>query len=316
MFSSLLKVFLTPPHQHVMTSKTIERRFLDAGCTLNGDRFGGVTLTFQKSAKNIPWDDAFRTILQAWKKEKKYRGVWLELSPKINSLAGIIMQGAINNGFELHTIHGALIVLKQWLPNTESVLPDAPHHQLGVAGMVVNGRGEVLVIQERRGPTARLKNFWKLPGGLVDPKEDITAAVAREVLEETGIHAQFHSIATFRETHNGPFGSTDLYAVCAMTLVDQDAYTTQPSPKPVTPHPDEIKACEWIPMEEFLGSPYYKKGLYGSLLKTAAPAAQAAAAAAQAAAAVGDQTPGLRELRMDGLGGKKESMFYAGKAKL
>jgi 8-oxo-dGTP pyrophosphatase MutT (NUDIX family) len=303
------------------TSASVEPLLAKAGCIFTGDRFGGVTITFESQSQNIHWNKAFASILHAWAKEKKYRGVWLQLNPATNPMAGTVMQASVESGFTLHTVHGDCIVLKKWLPKeAENVLPDAPHHQFGVAGMVVNGRNEVLVIQERRGVTSTMKGFWKLPGGLVDPGENLTAAVAREVMEETGVNAQFHSIASFRETHSGPYGSTDLYAICAMTLVD-DAYTTLPSPKPVSPHPDEIKACEWIPMSEFLTSPYYKRGLYGALLKTAAPTA---IAAAKAAAAEGNGKPqaaqaaacGMREIKMKGRGGTAESMFYAGQAKL
>ena len=51
---------------------------------------------------------------------------------------------------------------------------------------VINHRGELLVVQERKGPAAR-PGFWKIPTGLVDVGEDIGEAVAREVQEETGI---------------------------------------------------------------------------------------------------------------------------------
>ena len=302
-----------------MASSTIlEPMLKEAGCTLTPDRFGGVTFTFKDQASSdVNWNDAFNAILQSYKKESKHRGIWIQLNPTINKQAGVVMQAAIQNGFTLHTIDRDLIILKQWLSETENVLPDAPHHQIGIAGMVVNGRGEVLVIQERRGPTARLQDFWKLPGGLVDPGEDMSAAVQREVMEETGVNAKFHSIVTFRETHSGPFGSTDLYCVCAMTLIDKDAYTTDPSPQPRSPHPDEIKKVAWIPMQEFTGSKYYKKGLYGALLKTAAPAAIAAAKeAAKGGKKEGGTAPGMREIRMQGMGGKTESMFYAGQAKL
>jgi 8-oxo-dGTP pyrophosphatase MutT (NUDIX family) len=304
-----------------MTSQVLEPMLKEAGCTLSGDRFGGITITLQPAknvhAKNVDWNDAFKASLKAWKGEGKVRGVWLHVNPTTNVHAGIVMQAAVNNDFQLHTIDGNKVVLKQWLPDdAENVLPDAPHHQLGIAGMVVNGRGEVLVIQERRGPTAALKGFWKLPGGLVDPCEDMSVAVAREVMEETGVSAKFHSIVTFRETHSGPFGSTDLYCVCAMTLVN-DLYTTEPSPQPVSPHPDEIRKVAWVPMKEFTGSKYYKKGLYGALLKTAAPAAVAAAKeAANKQTIATSKEPGMREIRMKGIGGKIESMFYAGQAKL
>ena len=300
-------------------STKIEARLLTAGCNFTKDRFGGVTLTFQGQAEQINWDDAFQAILSSWKQKQKYRGVWLHLNPTTNQGAGAVMQAGINNGFHLHTVDKDCIVLKIWLADSENVLPNAPHHQLGIAGMVVNGRNEVLVIQERRGPTAALKGFWKLPGGLVDPGEDMAVAVEREVMEETGVNVQFHSIATFRETHAGPFGSTDIYAVCAMTLVGDHRYTTVPSPTPVSPHPDEIKACAWIPMAEFLGSKYYKKGLYGALLKTAAPAAIAAAkqaATGQSNPLTSGQPPGMREIKMKGFNGKTESMYYVGQAKL
>ena len=67
------------------------------------------------------------------------------------------------------------------------------------------------------------------------------------------------------------------------------------------------------PMQEFTGSKYYKKGLYGALLKTAAPAAIAAAKeAAKGGNKEGGTAPGMREIRMQGMGGKTESMFYAG----
>ena len=49
----------------------------------------------------------------------------------------------------------------------------------GVGGLVINDRNELLVIAERYG-WDNVKR-WKLPGGLVDPGEDLDAAACREV---------------------------------------------------------------------------------------------------------------------------------------
>ena len=49
----------------------------------------------------------------------------------------------------------------------------------GVGGLVINDRNELLVIAERYG-WDNVKR-WKLPGGLVDPGEDLDTAACREV---------------------------------------------------------------------------------------------------------------------------------------
>ena len=301
------------------SSSQIEPALIEAGCTFTKDRFGGVSIAFDGQVANIPWENAWPAILAAWKREKKYRGVWLSLSMNSNgSAAGICLQAACTAGFQLHCVDKDTIILKCWLPETETALPDAPHHQIGIAGMVINAQDEVLVIQEKRGVTASLRDFWKLPGGLVDPGEDMKTAVIREIMEETGVKAEFHSLVAFRESHLGPYGSTDLYCVCACTLADPEEYVAQNATKnPVTPRPEEIKKVAWLPLEDFLGSKYYAKGLYGSLLKTAAPAARAAARNVIKSENDSNSVPiGLQEIKLKSRPGLEESLFFVGTAKL
>lgn len=59
--------------------------------------------------------------------------------------------------------------------------PEAP--LVGVGAVVVDA-GRVLLVRRGREP---LKGHWSLPGGLLELGESITAGVAREVLEETGL---------------------------------------------------------------------------------------------------------------------------------
>jgi ADP-ribose pyrophosphatase YjhB (NUDIX family) len=55
---------------------------------------------------------------------------------------------------------------------------------LGVGGIVIE-QGRVLLVKRSQPP---LQGRWSLPGGLLETGETLEAAVARELLEETGLH--------------------------------------------------------------------------------------------------------------------------------
>jgi len=51
-------------------------------------------------------------------------------------------------------------------------------------GALIFRRKSILLVQRARNP---LKDYWSLPGGLIETGETVEAALQREVLEETGL---------------------------------------------------------------------------------------------------------------------------------
>ncbi|MGW5100249.1 NUDIX hydrolase [Streptomyces sp. NPDC004100] len=60
----------------------------------------------------------------------------------------------------------------------------SPLHSVSVAGVVVREDGRLLAIRRAD------NGAWQLPGGILELDETPEASVAREVLEETGIHVE------------------------------------------------------------------------------------------------------------------------------
>jgi ADP-ribose pyrophosphatase YjhB (NUDIX family) len=66
---------------------------------------------------------------------------------------------------------------------------------LGVSGLVINDKGEWLVVKKKYGG---LKGKWSLPAGFVEGNETVDEAVIRETLEETGIETKIKGLIGLR----------------------------------------------------------------------------------------------------------------------
>lgn len=66
---------------------------------------------------------------------------------------------------------------------------------LGVAGIVINSRGQWLVVKKRY---SGLKGIWSMPAGFVEMGETADEAVVREIKEETGIDCEVTGLIGFR----------------------------------------------------------------------------------------------------------------------
>ena len=86
--------------------------------------------------------------------------------------------------------------------------PDRP--VVGVGAVVLDG-GRVLLVKRGHEP---LKGEWSLPGGKVELGETLEAAIAREVLEETGLAVEVGPvIEVFDRIYRAPDGRVEYHYV-------------------------------------------------------------------------------------------------------
>jgi len=107
-----------------------------------------------------------------------------------------------------------------------------------VGAVVLDEDGRLLVVRRRNPPAA---GSWSLPGGRVEPGETATFAVAREVLEETGLVV----------TVGGLLGSVVIDAEDgAGTVYDVDDYLCVPAPSSVPVAGDDATDVAWVDRSE------------------------------------------------------------------
>ncbi len=183
-----------------------------------------------------------------------YRLIWLELPASHAAL----IPGALDVGFIFHHCQTEVLMLVKKL-QSDSYLPLAATHSIGVGALVWSPDRQVLMVKELPLPGEK-PGYFKLPGGMVEPKEHLASAVEREVLEETAVHATFQGLLGLRHHHRGQFGSSNLYIVCQL-----QAQTTA-----LCAAEHEIAEVRWFAPDDYLkdvNASKYNKLLLESALK-------------------------------------------------
>ena len=109
---------------------------------------------------------------------------------------------------------------------------------------VVNGVLHVALVERGNDP---YKGRWALPGGFVEPDEDLADAAARELEEETGIRSEPAELAQL-----GAYGAPGRDP--RMRVVTVAFWTIQPGLSELTGASDAASA-RLVPVDEALGDP-------------------------------------------------------------
>jgi 8-oxo-dGTP pyrophosphatase MutT (NUDIX family) len=203
----------------------------------SADQFGGVII----DREQLPHDaGAFEGLLsrslESWR-AAGHRLAWLDVPRRYAALIPV----AVGARFFFHHANEDDLMLVCRLVEGAFVPTHATHY-IGVGGVVLNEREELLVVCERHRRTAQ--PYYKLPGGALQPGEHLVDAVLREVLEETGVQAKFESLVCFRHWHGYRYGKSDIYFVCRLSPLSQD----------LTMQTEEIEECFWMPVADYFAS--------------------------------------------------------------
>lgn len=222
------------------------------------DTYGGITVYLDELQSSSFSAEEFSTILskalEEWRQDQK-RGIWLHIPTKYSH----VISNCVDLGFEFQHATKGLVVMTQWLPDEHSRLPHGPTHQVGIGAVILHPiTGEILAVQEKTGPAAKMK-LWKMPTGLTDPGEDINVAAIREVKEEIGLDVIFDKIICIRQAHGGIFNQSDMFFVCLLKLSPKYVEMLEEGQSiPLVPQEDEIESAEWMDLEEFCAQPTWK----------------------------------------------------------
>ncbi len=196
---------------------------------LSSDQYDGITIDSTTIPKSIEEFEEELVYLLNHLEDKKL--LWVKLSITQSNIIPILTKF----DFVFHHCNERDITLVKRLTENP-VIPTATNHTLGVGAVVID-EGKLLVIKDR------IWQKYKLPGGHIDDRENISCALKREVHEETGVEVEFESIVSLGHFSPAQFGESNLYVVCRATPLSKEINI-------IDMH--EIMEAKWMEVEEYL----------------------------------------------------------------
>ncbi|XP_059659567.1 nudix hydrolase 2-like [Cornus florida] len=225
----------------VIPENEVQHVQLLAGST---DRYEGVTVEMKEPMDPHVFATSLRASISLWRQQGK-KSVWIKLPIELSNL----IDPAFKEGFWFHHAERTYSMIVYWInPETPNTLPANASHRVGISAFVANNKGKVLVVQEKCGKFGGT-GIWKMPTGVVDEGEDISAAAVREVKEEAGIETEFVEVLAFRQSHKSFFSKSDLMFVCMLRPLSFD----------IQKQDSELEAAQWMSFEEYAAQPFVLK---------------------------------------------------------
>jgi len=115
-----------------------------------------------------------------------------------------------------------------------------PTHIVAAGAIVLNDRGEVLLIKDDR------RHSWTFPGGIIEEGEGVLDGVKREVLEETGITVEVGELFCVTSNTCKHPGYNGVREVPPKVMLDFVCRVVGGTPRPS----EENSQTAWFPLDE------------------------------------------------------------------
>ena len=123
------------------------------------------------------------------------------------------------------------------MENTERFLPT---HIVSAGAIVLNDRGDILLVKDDR------RGTWSFPGGIIEEGEGVLDGVKREVLEETGIEIEVGELFCVTSNTCKYPGYNGVKVVPTKVMLDFVCRAVSGTPRPS----EENSKTAWFPLDQ------------------------------------------------------------------